>query len=557
MASKYQSVRLNPVWSRWMRRSTRPHPVTGSGHHGAVPTLALPRLPARLGTTLGAVLGGLCLAASVPPWGWWPLAFVGVAIWDRLLANAPAKSRFLRSWLLAIAWFAPSMLWMYDLTAPGYPVAVVVFGAYVGVAGLAVPGRATSSWIRWLAVPGAFTLAEAARWTFPFGGVPLATTAMSQAAAPLGQVARVLCAIGVVFFVGVGGVALSAAWERNWRWAGGALAATVLAWSVGVMAPAGHDLRPIEVAVVQGGGPQRTRAENTDPREVFDRHLEASKLVVAPVDLVVWPENVVDVEGPVGTKKEGTELSALAASLHTTLIAGVTEGIDPHRFVNASIAFLPDGTEGERYEKVRRVPFGEYVPFRGLIEGIAGEGAGLPKRDAKAGTGPAVLHTPVGTLGVAISWEIFFTNRGRDASLHGSQILLNPTNGSSYWLTQVQTQQVASSRLRAIESGRWVLQAAPTGFSAIVDPEGHVLARTGISEQAVLQETVALREGDTIATVIGPLPVVFLSAGLVGLAWLLDHRRRRRAAGDAGPSADEASDLRADDANRGRVSRGG
>jgi apolipoprotein N-acyltransferase len=496
-----------------------------------VPTLALPRLPSRLGSTLGALVGGLCLAASVPPWGWWPLAFVGVAIWDRLLAGAPAKSRFLRSWLLAIAWFAPSMLWMYDLTAPGYPVAVLVFGAYVGVAGLAVPGRSGASWIRWLAVPAAFTLAEAARWTFPFGGVPLATTAMSQADAPLGQVARVLCAIGVVFFVGVGGVALSAAWERNWRWAGGALAACVLAWSVGMVAPSGHDIGNIEVAVVQGGGPQRTRAETTDPREVFQRHLDASALVVPPVDLVVWPENVVDVEGPIGTTKEGRELEQLSAKLDTTLIAGVTEGIDASSFVNASVAYLPDGTEGDRYEKVRRVPFGEYVPLRGLIEKVAGENAGLPKRDAKAGTGPAVLHTPVGTLGVAISWEIFFTNRGRDASLHGSQILLNPTNGSSYWLTQVQTQQLASSRLRAIESGRWVLQAAPTGFSAIVDPQGQVLARTAISERAVLQEVVALREGDTIATVIGPLPVVALSALLVGLAWYLDRRRRRRLEG--------------------------
>ena len=247
----------------------------------------------------------------------------------------------------------------------------------------------------------------------------------------------------------------------------------------------------------------------------------------------MWPENVVDVEGPVGTRKEGAELSELAADLDTTLVVGVTEGIDPDTFVNASIVYLPDGTEGERYEKVRRVPFGEFVPFRGLIEGIAGDGAGLPKRDAKTGTEPAVLHTPVGTLGVAISWEIFFTNRGRDASLNGSQILLNPTNGSSYWLTQVQTQQVASSRLRAIESGRWVLQAAPTGFSAIVDPQGEVLVRTGIGEQAVLQEVVALRDGDTIATVIGPLPVVFLSAGLVGLAWFLDRRRRQRAAGGA------------------------
>jgi apolipoprotein N-acyltransferase len=73
--------------------------------------------------------------------------------------------------------------------------------------------------------------------------------------------------------------------------------------------------------------------------------------------------------------------------------------------------------------------------------------------------------------------------------------------------------------LRAIETGRWVLQAAPTGLSAIVTPTGDVVQRTSISEQAVLQQDVALRSGDTIATVIGPLPIVWLSVILVALAW--------------------------------------
>jgi len=122
---------------------------------------------------------------------------------------------------------------------------------------------------------------------------------------------------------------------------------------------------------------------------------------------------------------------------------------------------------------------------------------------------------------VAISWEIFFTNRGRDGVLHGGEILLNPTNGSSYWLTEVQSQQVASSRLRAIENDRWVLQAAPTGFSAIVTPDGEVLARTNISERAVLQADVTRRAGETIATRIGPDPIVGASIALVALAWWL------------------------------------
>ncbi|MEJ6512059.1 MAG: apolipoprotein N-acyltransferase [Acidimicrobiales bacterium] len=475
--------------------------------------------PRTLRALLRAVIAGLCLAASVPPWGWWPLAFIGIAMWDRLLSTAKPRARFFRSTVLGIAWFTPSMLWMVDLTAPGYAIAVILFSLYVGVAGLAVPGRSSSSWVRWLALPAAFTLAEAARCTFPFGGVPLATTAMGQASAPLGQIARVFCAVGVTFAVAVIGVALSAAWERRHIVAAAALAGVIALWFVAIIAPSGHEIGTINAAVVQGGGPQGTRASETNPRDVLLRHVEATTLVTTPVDLVVWPENVVEVEGPIAVNREDAVLSALAKKLDTTLVVGITEGIDSSKFANASIVYLPDGSSGERYDKVHRVPFGEYVPLRSLLERIAGTNSGLSSRDAVAGTQPAVLHTPAGTLAVAISWEIFFTNRARDGVLHGGQILLNPTNGSSYWLTQVQTQQVASSQLRAIETGRWVLQAAPTGLSAIVTPTGDVVQRTSISEQAVLQQDVALRSGDTIATVIGPLPIVWLSVILVALAW--------------------------------------
>ncbi|CAB4553362.1 unannotated protein [freshwater metagenome] len=475
--------------------------------------------PRTLRALLRAIIAGLCLAASVPPWGWWPLAFLGIAMWDRLLRNAKPRARIVRSIVFAAAWFTPSMLWMVDLTAPGYLIAIVVFSLYVGIAGLAVPGRSSSAWVRWLALPAAFTLAEAARCTFPFGGVPLATTAMGQASAPLGQIARVLCAVGVTFAVAVIGVALSAAWERRHVVGAAALAGVIALWLAAIVAPSGSDIRAINAAVVQGGGPQGTRATETDPRDVFDRHIEASSLITTPVDLVVWPENVVAVDAPIASARENAELSALAKDLNTTLVAGVTEDLDSSSFANASIVYLPDGSTGERYDKVRRVPFGEYVPLRWLIESVAGTNTGIPVREARAGTEPAIVRTPAGDLAIAISWEIFFTNRGRDGVLQGGQILLNPTNGSSYWLTQVQTQQVASSQLRAIETGRWVLQAAPTGFSAIVNPSGDVLERTSISEQAVLQQDVMLRSGDTIATVIGPMPVIWFSAILLALSW--------------------------------------
>ena len=136
----------------------------------------------------------------------------------------------------------------------------------------------------------------------------------------------------------------------------------------------------------------------------------------------------------------------------------------------------------------------------------------------------------VGPLGISISWEIFFDHRARDAIGNGGEVLVNPTNGSSYWLTIVQSQQIASSRLRALETDRWVLQAAPTGFSAIVSPDADVLERTGVSEQRVLYGTIDRRTGRTPAVALGGWPMFFFAIMTLGLTWgpaTLDRFRPR------------------------------
>jgi len=180
--------------------------------------------------------------------------------------------------------------------------------------------------------------------------------------------------------------------------------------------------------------------------------------------------------------------------------------------VNYHTAVTPDGEEVARYDKVRIVPFGEYVPLRGLIERFSSE---IPSRDVIQGTEPAVLDTPVGVVGVAISWEAYFERRSRDAIENGAQLLVNPTNGSSYWLTQVHTQQVASNQLRAIENDRWLLMAAPTGLSAVIDANGDLIQRTDIGERAVLEATVEMRDGRTLASLVGFWPVLLYGVSAV------------------------------------------
>src|SRR5436190_3618849 len=117
-----------------------------------------------------AVGAGLLVALSLPPWGWWPLAPIGIAILDRLLAQRSRKSRFTRGWLFGMGWLPLGMCWMWFLTPPGWIIASVCYSSYYGLACLVAPG---GKWRR-LGLPAALTVAEAIRWCFPFGGVPLA-----------------------------------------------------------------------------------------------------------------------------------------------------------------------------------------------------------------------------------------------------------------------------------------------------------------------------------------------------------------------------------------------
>ncbi len=469
-----------------------------------------------------AALGaGLLVALSLPPWGWWPLALVGFALLDRLLADRSRRSRFARTWLFGVAWLGPGMGWMWYLTAPGYIVATLSYAAYLGAAAALAPG---GRW-RWLGLPAAITIAEAIRWAFPFGGVPLASLAISQVSGPLAPVVRVGGSLLLTFVTVLAGCLLSAVSERAWRPVAALAVAAVAMVALATIAPSGHQIGTLRIAGVQGGGPQGTRAKDSDPQEVFQRHVDATGGVTDPVDLILWPENVIDVATFAGSSQAAV-IADLAARHGAPLIVGITEDDGPDHFTNAQVVVTPDGDITGRFDKVHRVPFGEYMPLRGLLEAL-GAPTQLVPRDATAGTGPAVLDAAGHRFGVAISWEIFFANRARDATRNGGQVLLNPTNGSSYTGTILQTQQIASSRLRALETGRSVMQVAPTGFTAVITSSGTVLDRTAISETAVVQREVALREGLTIYTRLGDGPVVALMVVLLAIALVVSSPRAR------------------------------
>ena len=218
-----------------------------------------------------------------------------------------------------------------------------------------------------------------------------------------------------------------------------------------------------------------------------------------------------------GTQTE-KQLEALAVSLHATLVVGVTETVSSQSFRNEIVAFSPTGRLVARFEKVHRVPFGEYVPFRGFFKHLASLSS-VPL-DAIPGHGNGVLHTPAGPLGTLVSYEVFYAERGWVATRAGAQLLIDPTNTSSYLTSQVPTQEIAAARLQAISEGRDVVQAAPTGFSAVVDHRGRVLARTDLAVRAVIVRDVELRRGRTLYERVGDSAVLAGSGLLVVAGWL-------------------------------------
>jgi apolipoprotein N-acyltransferase len=512
-----------------------------------MPDARQPSAPlARLGVCVG---GGLLVASAMPPWGFWPLAFVGIACFDLAIGDEPARSRRATAgFAFGLPWMLAGMAWMWFLTVPGFLVTSLVFAALHAAAAAVAPA---GPW-RAIGRPATHTLAEIVRMLVPFGGVPLATLGISQAGGPLLVVARVggvILLTWLVFQIAIGAAELVrrgvvAARDRSpslvspSRLGSAGLAAAAVVVAVAVAAPSGRDrdVDPVTIAAVQGGGEQGTSALNVPSSRVTRAHLDATATIEPDddLDLVVWPENGVDVDGIAFAESQAlVEVAAEAARLDVPFTIGVTvdSEFSAHpsegRFVNAQLVITPEGEVTGSYEKVRIVPFGEYVPLRGVLEALGAPLDQIPS-DAVRGRDPAVIELPDGTrLGVMISWEVFFGDRGRAGS--DSDILINPTNGASYTGTIVQTQQVASSRLRAMETGRWVVQVSPTGFSAFVSPAGDVFQRTDVGERRVITMDVPPRTGSTWYTSLGDVPWIIAALAVTGLSlWFGGGRDRIR-----------------------------
>jgi apolipoprotein N-acyltransferase len=502
---------------------------------------------------LPALVSGVGLALSLPPWGWWILAFPSAGLlWWRLGGLRP-RTRLWAGYLAGLGCYVPGLIWVRTFTAPGAVALIAIEAGFTALACLAVPSGPAVS--RALAFPAALTLSEGLRINWPFGGLPLGGVFLGQADGPVLGVARLGGPLALTAVVYLGGVAVAAlveaavrAWRtassRTTRTASSASRATRTLWWIGMTCTAvlvaiavlgdvapdgGGSVGSVSAVAIQGGGPRGFGTSQTHPATVLAAQLAATARYEGTDPppssnrLVLWPEDVVSLETNLSSSPERFVLSDLAKTLHSTLVVGVTETVSNTKFRNEVVAWGPDGTIVSRFEKVHRVPFGEYVPDRNFFAHL-GNLSAVP-RDAIPGNGSGLMTTPVAPLGAMVSYEVFYADRGRSSVRNGAELLIVPTNTASYASAQVPTQEIAASEIQAVEQGRDLLQAAPTGFSAAITNRGVLLQRSVLGKRQVILATLHRRTGWTIYVRYGDLPVLVSAAAALAVGWLIARRR--------------------------------
>ncbi len=241
--------------------------------------------------------------------------------------------------------------------------------------------------------------------------------------------------------------------------------------------------------------------------------------------LVVWPETATPFY-----LQDDSVLRQMVLSLPRALDAYLLTGspaydLKPdgsYAYFNSAFLVAANGRLLGRSDKVHLVPFGEYVPFGQFLPFIDKLVYGIG--DFSAGT-ITPLELNGSSLGVLVCYEAIFPELARAYAKAGSSLLINITNDAWFGKSSAPHQHLAMARFRAVENRRWLARAANTGISALIDPNGEVVARTALFEKGVLTGSVQLLNEGTLYTRFGDVvPTVFL---VVSLVWLWQVRLRR------------------------------
>jgi len=491
-----------------------------------------------------AALAGLVLAAAFPPVGVWPLAMAGPALLVLAIWRKGTWATGALGLACGCAFFVPLLSWLVNVAWYVWAALAVLEMAIFALAALALrPLLRLRYWP--LAVAGWWVAQEAVHDRYPWGGFPWGRLAMSQAGAPTSGWVAIGGPPLLTFLLALAGacaayaVLAAARPGQAGRRRMAAAAAALLAVGVAmagnlIWSPAPAPGPTAVVATVQGNVPHsRSLPKLVRATTVTANHAAATIALAGQVrsgrrpapDLVIWPENSTDIDPSLSPATYQTIAAAVAAIDRPVLVGAVLD--NPVR--NAGQLWLPGRGPVQVYIKRQLVPFGEVIPFRGLLEKFTSLPL-LQPRDFTPGHRAVVFHVGRIRLGDVICYEVGYDNLVRSEVLAGANLLTVQTNDADFELdgqSGETLQQLAMARIDAISTGRAVAIASTTGISAIIGPDGAILARTRTWHRAVLEVRVPLRSQLTPADRAGDWPqlVIMVLTGLA-LGWALIRGRR-------------------------------
>ena len=288
------------------------------------------------------------------------------------------------------------------------------------------------------------------------------------------------------------------------------------------------------IAAVQGNSDAGLFAAN-QPGDILADHLSATEPIFGEnVDLIVWPENASDLD-PLEFREAASVLDRVTRELDAPMIVG-TRTADGDDLYNSLLLWERGQGSVDQYDKLNPVPFAEYIPDREFWFPLAPDLLSLVPRDFSIGTRDNVFSigekvngtTTAIEAGVAICFDIVSDALIRKMIDDGADVIIAPTNNADFGRTDESVQQLAIARLRAIETGRSVVNTSTVGTSAIIAPDGTDLDRLPTFTPGTMVEDVPLGVTRTAASNIGaPLEVAISIVSLAGLIALMVMARTR------------------------------
>ena len=286
----------------------------------------------------------------------------------------------------------------------------------------------------------------------------------------------------------------------------------------------------MRVALIQGNIDQNMKWNPLYQSQTIDIYRSLSRLAMpSGGGLIVWPETAAPFYFQKHDSMQETVVDVARTSGSALLFGSPSyeEEKGNISYMNSAFLLKPDGSVSGRYDKVHLVPYGEYVPLRRFFPFIGKLVAGIG--DFKPGKGFYPLTINGLRLGVLICYEAIFPEAARDYKREKAEILVNITNDAWFGRTSAPYQHLSMTVFRAIETRLYLVRAANTGISAIIDPKGEILSRTGLFERTILEGDVKIIDKKTFYAAYGDAFAYLCAIALLIIAISKTQRRKKHA----------------------------